>query len=93
MTTPTKKPAKGPRRRHNDQDWERTGETLRQLRLDRDITQSQLATAVGFLNSGSIAQIEKGLKPLTDGKLIAAARFLDVSPLAIRRPEEFKAAS
>lgn len=93
MPTPTKNTKPGPRRRHNDQDWGRTGETLRQLRLDRDITQSQLATAIGFLNAGSIAQIEKGLKPLTDGKLIAAARFLDVSPLAIRRPAEFKEAS
>jgi transcriptional regulator with XRE-family HTH domain len=93
MPTPTKKSTKGPRRRHNDNDWGRTGETLRQLRIDRDITQAQLATAVGFMNSGSIAQIEKGLKPLTDGKLMAAARYLDVSPLAIRRPAEFKEAS
>lgn len=91
-TTPTKN-TKGPRRRHNDQDWGRTGETLRQLRIDRDITQAQLATAIGFMNSGSVAQIEQGLKPLTDGKLIAAARFLGVSPLAIRRPEDFQEAS
>lgn len=93
MTTPTKNPRPGPRRRHNDDDWERTGETLRQLRIDRDITQSKLATAIGFVNPGSIAQIEKGLKPLTDGKLIAAAKFLNVSPLAIRRPQDFEEAS
>ena len=93
MSTPTKKIARGPRPRHNDTDWGRTGETLRQLRIDRDVTASQLATAIGFRHTASITQNEKGLKPLTDGKLIAAARYLDVNPLAIRRPEEFKAAS
>jgi transcriptional regulator with XRE-family HTH domain len=86
MPTPTKKP------RHEtppypDHDWKRVGETLRQFRLDRDVTQAELATAVGFANHASIAQIELGIKPLTDGKLNAAAKFLGVRPIAIRRPE------
>ena len=87
MTTPTPTPRPGRRRRHNDTDWPRTGETLRQIRIDRDVTQSELATAIGFRHQGAISQIEQGLKPLTDGKLLKAARFLDVQPLAIRRPE------
>lgn len=87
MTTTPEKSKPGRRRRHNDHDWGRTGETLRQLRIDRDVTQAELATAIGFRYQSSIVQIEQGLRPLTDGKLIKAARFLDVQPLAIRRPE------
>lgn len=86
MPTHTETTRPGRRPRHNDHDWERTGETLRQLRLDRNITQSELGTAIGFRNQGSIAQIEQGLRPLTDGKLIRAARFLGVATIAIRRP-------
>ncbi len=86
MPTHTETTRPGRRPRHNDHDWERTGETLRQLRIDRNITQSQLGTAIGFRNQGSIAQIEQGLRPLTDGKLIQAARFLGVATIAIRRP-------
>lgn len=87
MDNTTGERRRGRRPNHNDQDLERTGATLRQLRIDRDITQSELATALGFRYSTSVAQIEMGVKPLTDGKLLLAARFLDVKPLAIRRPE------
>lgn len=84
-TTPEKrKPGRSPR--HNDQDWERTGATLRQLRNDRDIPREALADALGFQRPSSITQIELGLRPLTDGKLIKAARFLGVPTIAIRRP-------
>lgn len=89
MDNTSREGRRGRRPSHNDTDPARTGETLRQLRIDRDITQAELATAVGFRYPTSIVQIEKGLKPLTDGKLIKAARFLGVQPLAIRRPEEF----
>lgn len=84
--TPTRKNP-GPGRRHSDDDPARTGATLRQLRLDRDVTQSQLATAIGFRHAQSIVQIETGYRALTDGKLIKAARYLDVPPLSIRRPD------
>jgi transcriptional regulator with XRE-family HTH domain len=87
MTTPTSKKTGGPPRRHNDQDPARTGATLRQLRVDKDVSQADLAKACGFIHAQSIAQIEAGYRALTDGKLIKAARFLDVQPLAIRRPE------
>ena len=85
-TTPTPHPRPGRRASHNDSDWERTGATLRQLRIDKDVTQGVLATAIGYRNPSSIVNIERGIKPLPDGKLIKAARFLDVPPLAIRRP-------
>ena len=57
------------------------------MRTDRGATQDELATAVGFVRGSSIAQIEAGLKPLTDSKLIKAAEFLGVRPIVIRRPE------
>lgn len=85
MPIPTKK------RRHNDDDPARTGATLRQLRIDRDVTQAELATAIGFRHAQSIVQIETGYRALTDGKLIKAARYLDVPPLSIRRPEDVDA--
>lgn len=88
-TTPTPRPHPRPGRRanHNDHDWERTGATLRQLRLNKDVTQSELATAIGYANPSSIVNIERGIKPLPDGKLLKAARYLDVPPLSIRRPD------
>jgi len=93
MPTPTKKALRGPRNAYPDHDWGRVGATLRQLRLNAGYTQDQLATAMGFVRGSSVAQIEAGLKPLTDPKLILAAEFLGVRPLTIRRPELEKAAS
>lgn len=86
MPTPTKKTRKE-LSTYPDHDWERVGATLRQLRLSAGATQSELATAVGFVRHSSIAQIEAGIKPLTDGKLMKAAEFLGVRPITIRRPE------
>jgi DNA-binding XRE family transcriptional regulator len=87
MTTPTQSPAPKARRQYEDTDWERTGQTLRQLRLKMDVTQAELATAIGYRNQSSIVNIERGIKPLPDGKLIKAARYLGVPPLSIRRPK------
>jgi transcriptional regulator with XRE-family HTH domain len=86
MPTPTKKTlTRIPN--HTDQDLERVGATLRQLRITQGVTQDELATAIGFVRGASVAQIELGLKPLTDEKLIKAAEFLGVRPIVIRRPE------
>lgn len=85
--TPTKRTQRGPRNAYPDHDWERVGATLKQLRLNAGFTQDQLATAIGFVRGSSVAQIEHGLKPLTDQKLRLASEFLGVRPLTIRRPE------
>ena len=42
---------------------------------------------MGFMNLASVSQIELGIKPLTDSKLMKAAEFLGVRPITIRRPE------
>lgn len=89
MPTPTKKTQKRASRltpNYETHDWERAGKTLRILREAKGVTQAELATAVGFRHHSSITQIELGIKPLTDEKLIAVAARLDIDPLAIRRP-------
>jgi transcriptional regulator with XRE-family HTH domain len=73
-------------RRHNDNDPARTGRLIRQLRLNKEMTQAELALAIGFKNSQNISQIESGYRAITDGKLIKAARYLGVKPEAIRKP-------
>lgn len=86
-TTPTKN-RRGVRNAYPpNEDWGRVGATLKELRISKGATQDELATAVGFRRGSSIAQIESGLKPLTDPKLLLAAEFLGIRPLAIRRPE------
>ena len=71
-------------RRHADDNPERTGRLIRQLRLNNEITQAELAVAVGFQRASSIAQIETGRRAITDGKLIKAARYLKVDATSIR---------
>lgn len=78
-------PRPGRQAQHLDTDLERTGATLRQFRIYAGKTQDELATAIGFRYGSSVAQIEQGTKGLTDDKLIEAAKFLGVDPLAIRR--------
>ena len=91
MTTPTnpkRRTGRPPGSPINDPDPARTGATLRQLRLDRDLTLQDVATALGYRHYQSVAQIESGYRKISDGKLFKAARFLGVPPLSIRRPDE-----
>lgn len=71
-------------RRHSDNDPAKTGRLIRQLRLNKEMTQAELAIAVGFKHAHSIAHIESGYRALTDGKLVKAARYLGVKPEQIR---------
>jgi transcriptional regulator with XRE-family HTH domain len=83
MTT-EKKPRRGPRA--TDKDPARTGRIIRQLRLNKDITQEELATAIGYKNHNSISHIETGFRVIPAGKLLAAARYLGVDAEKIRKP-------
>ena len=90
MTTPTnpkRRTGRPPGSPINDPDPARTGATLKQLRLDRDVSTQELATAMGYAHYQSLIQIEMGYRRVSDGKLIKAARYLGVPPLSIRRTE------
>ncbi|MFJ4286448.1 helix-turn-helix domain-containing protein [Paenarthrobacter nicotinovorans] len=86
MPTPTKPTRRGPQNTYPaNHDWERVGATLREIRTIRDLTQDELAVAIGYRRGSSISQIESGLRPLTNAKLKAAAKVLGVHPTDIRR--------
>lgn len=59
------------------------GKALRLLRTEQDVTQSELARAIGFRNQANISHIESGLKGITRSKLVKAARYLGVRPEAL----------
>ncbi|MDQ5860635.1 MAG: helix-turn-helix domain-containing protein [Actinomycetota bacterium] len=82
MTT-TEKPR---RYRHNDPDPVTTGANLRRARIDRGITQRQLAEALGYKTPVMVTHIEQGIRGMHEDRLIVAARFLGVSPTVIRKP-------
>jgi len=87
MNTPTNTNRRGPNYLYPaDDDRAVTGACLREARLNKGLTMDELATAIGYANAGSIAQIESGQRALTDPKLAAAAEFLGVHPTTIRRP-------
>lgn len=79
MTTPTPEP-----RRANPPYTKKgraaMGQALRTLRIEQDVTQTELAAAIGFRNQSNVSQIERGLKSITKTKLLRAARYLGVRP-------------
>jgi len=81
---------RGPRPRHNDPDPTTTGENLRAARLSRGVTQSELATALGYRTHVMVARIESGFRGMTDKRLHDAAAFLGVAPSVIRQPAKVK---
>lgn len=80
--TPQLTPPNGPRPRPYSRASERklVGRNLRQIRVDRDLTQRELAAALGYSNQCTISHIETGRKYLHGEQLASAARFLGVSP-------------
>lgn len=84
MTTTPKRPYKP--RRHNDTNPAKTGRLIRQLRINKEMSQLELALAAGYTHQASICRIEAGTMPIPDGKLIKVARYLGVDPDKIRKP-------
>lgn len=56
------------------------GETIRQLREKKGISQSDLAKAVGYKTRSSIAKIETGDSDPSQKMLVKIANVLEVSP-------------
>jgi transcriptional regulator with XRE-family HTH domain len=84
MTTPQKRAYKP--RTHNDLDPAKTGRIIRQLRLNKEITQAELATAAGYSRASCISNVETGYRAIPDGKLLKVARYLGVDADKIRKP-------
>ena len=80
MNTSTKEPAaKNP-------EYVRVGKTIRAFRERFGFTQEQLAAEIG-ISQGHLANIETGRKPLTNRHLALIAKALELTPLAIKRPD------
>ena len=73
-------------RTHNDSDPAKTGRIIRQLRLNREITQEELAIAAGYSRASCISNVETGYRALPDGKLLKIARYFGVDAAKIRKP-------
>jgi len=59
------------------------GQMLKELRIEQDITQAELARVIGYRNQSNVSQIERGGKGMPNSKLIKAARYLGVRPEAL----------
>lgn len=56
------------------------GEKIKQIRLERGLTQEELAVKLGFKHKTSISKIESNQRNLTQSKIQAIASVLGVSP-------------
>ena len=75
------------RRNEKDPEMERVGRTLHTIRERHGYTQEAFGTELGISRS-YISLIESGRKRLPDRLLYRAAQLLEITPLAIKRPEE-----
>jgi transcriptional regulator with XRE-family HTH domain len=80
----TKQTGRTTRRRSTDPDPKTTGTNLRQIRIDREVTQTQLADILGYKTHAGVAHIESGYRGMTQLQVEKAAKFLGVAPSLIR---------
>lgn len=59
------------------------GQNLKRLRTARDMSQEELAKALGYTNRSSINKIELGKNDMPRNKILQAAKVLGVSPLEL----------
>jgi len=58
----------------------RLGKEIKRLRKQKGLTQSELASQVGFNTNSAISHLEKGDNDITRNKLVLIAKALDVTP-------------
>jgi transcriptional regulator with XRE-family HTH domain len=66
----------------------RLGKKLKLLRLKREKTQVELATAMGMTSTGAVSQVENGSKGLRPLAILNAADFLEVSTADLIIPDD-----
>jgi transcriptional regulator with XRE-family HTH domain len=76
----------GKRKAAKDPEMERVGKTLHIMRERYGYTQEAFGTDLGVSRS-YISLIEAGFKKLPDRLLFRAAELLEITPLAIKRPD------
>ncbi len=64
-----------------------TGQIIKKLREERDMTQETLAELMGYSHKSSINKIEMGKSDLPQSKLVAFAKIFGVSPCELLRYE------
>ena len=57
------------------------GTRVRKLRLQKGMSQEELANAVGYKDRSSINRIEKGKRDVNQNMIVALANALDTSPM------------
>ena len=61
-------------------DVPKINENIKRLRIEKGMSQDELARLVGFKSRSSINKIEMGVNDITQSKLVAIAKALHVSP-------------
>ncbi|MHC5214858.1 MAG: helix-turn-helix domain-containing protein [Planctomycetota bacterium] len=56
------------------------GQKIQILRKKCNLTQMQLAAALGYNSTGMVSQIEKGVKGMASDKVVQVAKILKVNP-------------
>ena len=56
------------------------GQKIKQLREEREWSQEQLATLMGYKSKSSINKIELGINDIPQSKVLAFARIFEISP-------------
>ena len=62
------------------------GKRIQELRKINDVTQMDLARAVGMSSTGAISQIENGTKGMKMSAIVKAAAFFGVHPIVLMSP-------
>ncbi len=66
------------------------GSRIKDLRIEKKLTQVQLGAKLGLSSSGAISQVENGSKGLKLASLIEAAKCLEVHPSVLIFPVNIK---
>lgn len=59
------------------------GENIKKLRIEKKITQDELARLVGYTSRSTINKIEKGKIDIPQSKILEFAKIFDVSPIEL----------
>jgi transcriptional regulator with XRE-family HTH domain len=66
------------------------GKKVKLLREQNDVTQVDLAKALGFKSTGTISLVENGIKGLKVASIIKLAHFFQVHPAVLISPIEME---